>query len=73
MKHEDNPERQRIILQALSATSLAQIEAAEQALDAWLEANPDDLSMEDAYEQLALMRLSAKAIEQTTPSPLAIK
>jgi len=62
-------ERRRIIKQVLDATSLAEIEAATEALDGWLMAHPDDVGIEDGYEQLALMRNAVLAIESEKSEP----
>lgn len=49
-------ERQEVIEQVLDATTWEEIEAATLLLDRWLAAHPDDLGMEDGYEQLALLK-----------------
>lgn len=64
MKYADNPERHRILMQALQATTLEEIEAAKHDLDSWLRAHPDDVGIEDAYEQFALMGLSCEAMNE---------
>ena len=60
MKYANNPERQRVLKQALDATTLPELEAATLTLDAWVAAHPDDIGIQDAYEQMALMELAAQ-------------
>jgi hypothetical protein len=52
----ERKERERIIVQALNAETLSEIEVAGQALRQWIQEHPDDLSAEDALEPLALRR-----------------
>jgi hypothetical protein len=56
-----NPEldeaRRRLTRQALSATTLSEIAAAEKALHDWIAAHPEEREfMRDAFEQLSLMQ-----------------
>ncbi len=55
MKYTQDPERQRILHQALDATTLTEIEIATRELQQWVETHPDDLGIVDAFEQLSLM------------------
>jgi hypothetical protein len=64
-------QRQYVVEQVLNATSLPEIESATQALDAWLAAHPDDLGMEDGYEQLALMRRAVEALDGQASCPVS--
>lgn len=49
-------ERECIIIQALTAKSLQEIESAAQNLRDWILMHPEDLNAEDALEPLALRR-----------------
>lgn len=53
---ETKTERQQVIEQVLNATTLEEVESAITLMDRWVEAHPDDVSMEDGYEQLAIMK-----------------
>lgn len=53
---EVKTERQQVIEQVLDAATLEEVEAAISSLDGWMEAHPDDMGMEDGYEQLAIMK-----------------
>ena len=66
MKYINQPERQRVLAQALQATTLLELESATHAMDAWVAAHPDDIGIQDAYEQMALMELAAR--ETTLPA-----
>ncbi len=63
MKFADNPERKRILNQALSARTLSEIAIATRELDEWVHAHPDDLGIVDAFEQLAMMQEAAEEKE----------
>ncbi len=55
MGHADNPERKRVLYQALSARTRLEIDAATHALRLWVAEHPDDLGIVDAFEQLSLL------------------
>ncbi len=65
----NGPERRRVLDQALSATSLAEIDAAVRALKAWVKDHPADRGIVDAFEQLAMMREIAE--QEEAPAALA--
>lgn len=56
MKYATDPERKRVLTQTLDARTLPEIEAATQALRAWVRQNPDDIGIVEAFEGLSLMR-----------------
>ncbi len=45
-------EREKMLEQVLAARTSAAIAAAEQLLDDWIEAHPEELGMRDAFEIL---------------------
>lgn len=53
---ETNPEREELITQVLSARTLPEIASAEQSLRHWLEQHPEDVGLEDAFEQLSMLQ-----------------
>jgi hypothetical protein len=55
MRYSQDPERQRILIQALDATTLCEIDVATRELKQWVRDHPDDLGIVDAFEQLSLM------------------
>lgn len=63
MKYSQDPERQRILLQALDATTLCEIDVATRELKQWVKDHPDDLGIVDAFEQLSLMEDIARENE----------
>ncbi len=65
-------ERQEVIEQVLDATTWDEIESASKLLDCWLLAHPDDLGMEDGYEQLSLLRSGLMA-EAKTAEPVGAR
>ena len=62
MEYYEDPERERVLIQALSATTLEELKIATEELDVWVAAHPEDEGISDAYEQMALMELAAKEI-----------
>lgn len=56
MNYADHPERERIIEQALDASTLAEIEAASREIKDWMTGHPDDRSIVDCFERMALIR-----------------
>jgi hypothetical protein len=48
--------RELLTEQVLDATTLSEIQAARQALRAWIEAHPEYEGMGDAFEQLSLLQ-----------------
>lgn len=56
MKYATAPERKRVLTQTLDARTLPEIEAATQALRAWVQQNPEDVGIVEALEGLSLMR-----------------
>jgi hypothetical protein len=73
MRYLENPERQRVLRQALSATTLLEIETATRELRQWVAEHPDDLGIVDAFEQLDLMRRATEEIASTEHTPVAAK
>jgi hypothetical protein len=77
MKYYEDPERERVLLQALSARTLEELRIATEELDVWVAAHPEDVGIIDAYEQMALMELAVKEIaaqkEQRVTAPAAGK
>jgi hypothetical protein len=63
MRYSENTDRQRVLKQALCASTLAEIETASQELRMWTSAHPDDIGIVDAFEQLDLLRRAAKDAE----------
>ena len=55
MKYAENPERERILNQALRARTLPEIAVATRELDRWVDDYPDDWGIRDAYEVLENM------------------
>ena len=73
MKYANDSERQRVLQQALNATTLLELDAAACALNTWVAAHPDDIGIQDAYEQMALMEIAARqtsAQKVYMPEPL---
>lgn len=66
--YAENQQREGIIVQALSAKTLPEIEAASKAVQQWIQNHPDDLSIEDVLEPLALRRrgLQEQAEQENT-------
>lgn len=56
MNYAKDKERNRIMHQALRATSLAEVTLATRELDRWVDDHPDDLGIIDAYEVLENMQ-----------------
>jgi hypothetical protein len=56
MNFTDNPERERILDQALDARTLPEIATATQELRGWVRQNPADVGIREAFEGLSLMR-----------------
>ena len=56
MNYQDNPERDRLTRQILSADTLPEIHAAQAALRLWRERYPEDWGILDAGEQLSLIK-----------------
>jgi hypothetical protein len=61
MSFAENQQREEIVVQALNARTLPEIEAASQAVRQWMQNHPEDLSIEDVLEPLALRRLGLQA------------
>lgn len=55
MNYQDNPERERLTQQILSADTLPEVHAAQAALRRWRERYPEDWGILDAGEQLSLI------------------
>ena len=66
MKYAENPERERILNQALRVRTLSEIAVATRELDRWVEDHPDDWGIRDAYEVLENMAEIAQE-QQTSP------
>ena len=56
MNFAENPERERILDQALNARTLPQIILATQELREWVSQNPADIGIREAFEGLSLMQ-----------------
>ncbi len=56
MNYQDNPERERLTRQILSADTLPEVHAAQTALRLWRERYPEDWGILDAGEQLSLIK-----------------
>jgi len=56
MNHQGDPERERLTRQILSATTLPEVHAAQEALRRWREKYPEDWGILDAGEQLSLIK-----------------
>lgn len=59
--------REELLTRVLSARTLTEIDAAEQALTKYLDTHPEDAGLLDGYEQLAMLRDAISG----PPSPLA--
>jgi len=55
MNYQDNPEREHLTRQILSADTLPEVHAAQAALRLWRERYPEDWGILDAGEQLSLI------------------
>lgn len=55
MNYQDNPEREHLTRQILSADTLLEVHAAQAALRLWRERYPEDWGILDAGEQLSLI------------------
>lgn len=66
MSYSQDPERQRILIQALDATTLCEIDVATRELKQWVRDHPDDLGIVDSFEQLSLMEDTARDQEVGT-------
>ncbi len=64
MNYLESKERQQLIVQVLTATTLPEITTATTALKHWVEEHPDDLGIIDGFEQLSLMEDCARAREE---------
>ena len=75
MNFADNPERERILDQALDARTLPEITTATRELREWVRQNPEDVGIREAFEGLSLMRDIAEEQEaergQSNQSPVA--
>ena len=56
MNFAGNPERERILDQALDARTLPQIAVATQELREWVRQNPADTGIREAFEGLSLVQ-----------------
>ena len=56
-------QRERLTDQVLAARSLAEIAAARAALEAWMDAHPDDAGMEYGFRRLFMMEESRKHLD----------
>ena len=56
MNRADDPARNLLIRQILSARELPDVLAAMEALRQWMREHPDDQGMRDGFEQLSLMQ-----------------
>ena len=56
MDYLNNPERERLTRQILSAITLPEVHAAQEALRRWREQHPEDWGILDAGEQLSLIK-----------------
>ena len=59
--------RESLIEQALSARSLAAIQAARQGILDWMAAHPEDLSIEFTLDALYRMELAVRAVQEDAP------
>lgn len=73
MRYAENPKRQRVLMQALRATTLPEIERAAHDLHQWIDAHPDDVGIVDAFEQLDLMRRAVEEIAKPTQELVAVE
>ena len=55
MNFADHPERERILDQALDARTLPENAVATRELRGWIQQNPDDIGIREAFEGLSLM------------------
>lgn len=72
VRFSEIPERQRILHQALRARTLPAVAKATEELCQWVQDNPDDVGIVDAFEQLAMMEEAlqgegAAAVRSTEP------
>lgn len=58
MNYANDPERERVLTQALEARTPQEVETALQELRHWVKAYPDDLGIVDAFEPLTLRRMT---------------
>lgn len=72
MNYRDNPERKRVLHQALRARTLADIANATCELKTWVNAHPDDIGIVDAFEQLSLMEDCAREREAENTTSVSI-
>ena len=56
MNFADHPERERILDQVLDARTLPEIAVATRELREWVQQNPDDIGIQEAFEGLSLMQ-----------------
>ena len=69
-RFSDNPERQRILKRALNARTSAEVAVATQELDGWVQRNPQDLGIVDAYEALSLRQdIAAEKASEALATP----
>lgn len=69
MNFPDNPERERVLDQALDARSLPEIATATRELREWVRQNPEDVGIREAFEGLSLMRDIAEEQEAERAHP----
>ena len=69
MNFAENPERERILDQALNARTLPQITLATQELREWVGQNPADIGIREAFEGLSLMQDIAKEQQANRGQP----
>lgn len=69
MKFAGNPERKRILDQALDARTLPEIAFATRELQEWVRQNPEDIGIREAFEGLSLMQDIAEEQEAERVHP----
>ena len=68
MNYTNDPYRQQVLTQALAARTPEQLATATCELNAWVAEHPDDLGIQWAYEQMALVKAAFLETSSLTPS-----
>ena len=71
MNYRDDPERKRVLHQALRARALTEIALATRELKTCINTYPDDFGAVDAFEQLSLMEDCARELEEKNTTPIS--
>lgn len=70
---EIDGEREALVTQVLSARTLPQITAAEQALTRWLQQHPEETGLEDGFEQLSMLKDCAEWLETNPEEAMSVR